>query len=191
MQLLNFDEVNKYQTFREWLTSMKPSELMDKKKEVRERVGDLLEFAYMLGYTSASEELGVIADDVAEFLPKDYMDEREKEVYRKFDDKDFSERVTEYAEMGDASNILRVAETDGNRVYNAGGLLGAKGKAKTKTWNTMEDDRVRDTHDYLEQMTVPIDGEFYTYDGDHARYPGDFTKPQNSINCRCFLTFDK
>lgn len=55
----------------------------------------------------------------------------------------------------------------------------------------MEDDKVRDTHDYLEGMSVGIDEEFYTYDGDHALYPGGFENAQNNVNCRCFLTYTK
>jgi hypothetical protein len=51
------------------------------------------------------------------------------------------------------------------------------------------DDRVRDTHDPLEGVTVDWDEEFYTWDNDHAPYPGAFEKPENSVNCRCWLTY--
>jgi hypothetical protein len=51
----------------------------------------------------------------------------------------------------------------------------------------MQDDRVRDTHDYLEGMVVPFSSRFYTYDGDSADYPGGFTLPENNIGCRCVV----
>lgn len=220
MQILDFDQINKYQEVRTWLENQTPSQLMDNKVKAVNVVWDLLEYLYMLGYTSAKEEVGGIADDAKPFLPDDYDDstreitsnggnaptfkepsdlekldgEQQKvadmSIFRKFDGKDFTDRVREYAELGQASEILRVVETDGNRVYNTGGVEGAKSVgAESKTWRTMLDDRVRESHDYLEGTTVGIDEKFYTYDGDSARYPGDFELPENSINCRCWLEF--
>lgn len=61
------------------------------------------------------------------------------------------------------------------------------GSPLSKTWVTMLDEKVRDTHQYLEGMTVPLDDEFYTYDGDHAQAPGGFTAAQNNCGCRCML----
>ena len=63
------------------------------------------------------------------------------------------------------------------------------GKRVYKTWHTMKDDKVRDTHAYLEDESIPLDDYFYTWDGDKARFPGDFEKPENVINCRCILTY--
>ena len=203
MQILDFDNINKYQEVKTWLMEQAPSQLMEKKVQAVNVVWDLLEYLYMLGFTSAKEEVGQIAEDVKPFLPDDYDDAKEKltdeqqkvadmSIFRKFDNKDFTDRVREYAELGNANEILRVVETDGNRVYNTGGVEGAKSVGATsKTWRTMMDDRVRDTHDYLEGVTVGIDEKFFTYDGDSARYPGDFEAPQNSINCRCWLEFGK
>jgi uncharacterized protein with gpF-like domain len=111
-------------------------------------------------------------------------------IYRKVAGKNFDQRVREYATTGDIESIMRVAETDATRVFNESELKTAQRVgAKSKTWNTMLDDRVRDTHSYLEGMTVGIHDDFYTYDGDHAPAPGQFELPENSINCRCYLTF--
>ena len=63
------------------------------------------------------------------------------------------------------------------------------GKRVYKTWHTMQDAKVRDTHAYLEDESIPLDDYFYTWDGDKARFPGDFEKPENVINCRCILTY--
>lgn len=207
---------------------------MEKKVQAVNVVWDLLEYLYMLGYTTAKEEVGQIADYAKPFLPDDYIDgendgvkpqrptsgedrlndsssgstkgeqssidkltaEEQKvadmSIFRKFDGKDFTDRVREYAELGNANEILRVVETDGNRVYNTGGVEGARTEgAKNKTWNTMLDDRVRDTHDPLQGVTVGIDDKFVTWDGDEARYPGDFADPSNNVNCRCWLEFSK
>ena len=199
MTILEFDEIEKYREVREWLLSLKPSELMEQKKRAVDTVWDFLEYCYVLGLRTATEEVGQLAEDVKPFLPQDYddlNDEQKKvadqEIYRKFDNKDFRDRVSEYAEVGNASDIIRVVETDGNRVYNYGGLNGAKDNgAKFKTWNTMEDFKVRDSHDFLAGITVPLEDKFVTYDGDEASYPGDFSNPSNSINCRCWLTFGK
>ena len=203
MQILDFDNINKYQEVKTWLMEQAPSQLMEKKVQAVNVVWDLLEYLYMLGFTSAKEEVGQIAEDVKHFLPDDYDDAKEKltdeqqkvadmSIFRKFDNKDFTDRVREYAELGNANEILRVVETDGNRVYNTGGVEGAKSVGATsKTWNTMLDDRVRDTHDPLQGVTVGIDDKFVTWDGDEARYPGDFEDVANNVNCRCWLTFDK
>lgn len=220
MQILDFDQINKYQEVRTWLENQTPSQLMDNKVKAVNVVWDLLEYLYMLGYTSAREEVGGIADYATPFLPDDYtendtveggsqsgtpsnlnrefkkLDGEEQKVadmsiFRKFDGKDFTDRVREYAELGQAVDIIRVVETDGNRVYNTGGVDGAKSVgAETKTWRTMLDDRVRDTHDPLEGVTVGIDDKFVTWDGDEARYPGDFEDISNNVRCRCWLEFN-
>lgn len=96
------------------------------------------------------------------------------------------------------NDLSRLAETEAHRVLNEAILDSALEYAKnnpnttvTKTWVTMLDDRVRETHDYLEGVTVPVDSRFYTFDGDSAMAPGGFSKPQNSINCRCILRISK
>lgn len=87
-----------------------------------------------------------------------------------------------------AEEIVRIIDTEAHRDYNAGAVNAAKESGMPnlrKRWYTMMDDRVRDTHDYLEGMVVGIDDRFYTSDGDSARYPGDFDDPSNNVNCRC------
>lgn len=58
-----------------------------------------------------------------------------------------------------------------------------------KKWRTMKDDRVRETHWYIDDWEVPMDGTFVTIDGDTARFPGDFSLPENNVNCRCTLHY--
>ena len=117
------------------------------------------------------------------------MDEMQRSIEKRIDDKDFRDRIREYAPQGDAEAIVRVIDTDSTRVFNEGIVNAARRSgATTKTWQTMRDDKVRDTHFFLEGVTVPIDAEFYTYDGDRAYAPGDFTLAENNVNCRCVLT---
>lgn len=58
-----------------------------------------------------------------------------------------------------------------------------------KVWATMEDERVRTTHEFLDGVGVPLDTLFFTIDNDSARYPGDFTKAENNTNCRCVIEY--
>jgi hypothetical protein len=58
----------------------------------------------------------------------------------------------------------------------------------TKTWNTMNDDRVREAHEELEGVTVKYD-EPFTNDYGTIMYPGDpMADIENIVNCRCYLT---
>lgn len=143
---------------------------------------DALIMAYVYGVDYANETLGTDIPPIKESM--------KETIYKKVADKDFEQRVREYAENGQLPDIMRVVETDMTRVFNEGSLKAAKkAGAKNKTWLTMMDDRVRDTHSYLEGMTVPIDAEFYTFDGDHASSPGGFSMAENNVNCRCVLMF--
>ena len=88
------------------------------------------------------------------------------------------------------AEILRVIDTEALRDYNAGVYNAAMASGKPnlhKKWFTMNDDRVRDTHSYLEGMVVGLGDRFYTYDGDSALYPGNFDDPSNNVNCRCSI----
>lgn len=99
--------------------------------------------------------------------------------------KTFRDRVLD---ASTAEEVLRIIDTEATRDYNAGAYNAAKASGRSglrKRWYTMRDDRVRDTHDYLEGVEVGIDDEFYTYDGDSAMYPGGFSLPENNVNCRC------
>lgn len=92
--------------------------------------------------------------------------------------------------------IKRVVETEYHRMYNTGAFdtatafTLATGKTVYKRWDTMLDEKVRDTHSYLEGDLQPLDRAFFTFDGDSAMFPGGFTLPQNNINCRCTLSYE-
>ena len=82
-------------------------------------------------------------------------------------------------------------------MWNTGLFDGSKqyqektGKAVVKTWYTMRDPFVRETHDYLEGVAVGLNEYFVTFDKDRARFPGDFQFAQNNVNCRCWIELSR
>ena len=152
-------------------------------EDIIDELLDLFLLAYADGAIATNTELGTTA------MPS--TDAVDAAVYASVAGETWRDRVMGYYESGGSLyDITRIAETDATRIYNQGALdavmaNGANGV--NKRWVTMNDDRVRDTHSYLEGMVVPYDAEFYTYDGDHAPAPGMFQRPENVINCRCVI----
>lgn len=148
-----------------------------------DEVLDLLVIAYAYGIDAINADLGLsIEADV---------DKMETTIFKRIAGKTFAERVREYAEVGQIYDIARVADTEMHRVYNEAQYEAAKqsGYDLIKIWRTMGDDKVRNTHEYLEGVIVPLNGLFYTYDGDSALYPGDFMFADNNVNCRCEIEY--
>ena len=180
--VMPFDEMNKLEErIRERFASGK----LERKDEegIIDEMFDLFLLAYATGNTVTNENLSSnyepTLDDVIQVV-----DERVAgETWR--------ERVENYfANGGTGDDIIRIIETETHRISNTSALNTARRVgATTKTWVTMLDDRVRETHNYLEGQTVGINDDFYTYDGDHAAYPGGFALAQNNVNCRCELLF--
>lgn len=99
---------------------------------------------------------------------------------------------TVWERLEDTDDIERIIKTETHRVYNTALYKTASVLGYThKTWETMLDDKVRDTHDYLEGVTLPIDAEFYTFNGNHAYFPGQFGIAEEDVNCRCVCTYSK
>jgi hypothetical protein len=192
MNLMPYDELN---TFREMATRYVNEPLTQSEKEqLRDDMWEYIEFllieAYVYGNVQAMDDLGMLDSDPKDFISEDEMQRVINEPVAK---KTYKDRIREYLndESSTVEDFVRVAETDATRVYNAGVVDGGKASGVPgvmKQWITMEDERVRSTHEYLQSMTVPLDQDFFTYDGDHARAPGLFTLPENNINCRCTLT---
>ena len=150
-------------------------------------VEDVLILAYANGYKAINEQFGA-----SESLDMGRMQELLDFTY---DGVGFRERVSEYVDNADRASLERVVITEFHRMFNAGAsdcaaqVSGETGRMMMKRWVTMADDKVRDLHVYLEGMTVPADMDFYTYDGDHAPYPGGFSSAENNCNCRCTITY--
>lgn len=182
INLFPFDEID---AFKARLQQAKQPDRETKDLEpmdLSDEVLDLLIMAYVYGTDAANEMLGT------DYEPD--MDEMRSAIETKIEGKDFRQRVSEHIAEGRPDLIGTVADTDSVRVYNTAALNTAiKAGATNKTWHTMEDERVRDTHDPLDNVTVPIDAYFYTYDDDKAVQPGMFSKVENNANCRCWLSF--
>lgn len=156
-----------------------------KKEKKEERIDEILELL-ILSYMYGNESGNTMLESE---VPID-VDRMNESVYAKVADKDWEQRVREYYDNGTVDEIMRVVITTTHWVYNdaiaeVGNKVDPVGNTVMKQWETMLDDKVRDTHEYLEGMTVPINSKFYTYDGDSARFPGDFVDASNNVNCRC------
>ena len=210
-----FDELEAFRSELEQDFQLPPEE---RKRRKRDRIDEILEMlimAYMFGNESANTML--FGPDIVDTIDPDEpnrpvridVDDMERSVFKDIAGKDWEQRVSEYydSDSGTVDDVIRVVDTDMNRVYNDSVLdVGEKANAGRvewtnedvpapdpngkvmKTWVTMADDRVRDTHQYLEGMSVPVNSRFFTYDNDSARYPGDFTDPQNNCGCRCRIS---
>lgn len=155
-------------------------------EEIIDSVEDLLIMAFVFAQDSATEDLGIESKlstrDMGEIL------------YRDVAGKTWTERITEYLQLGGSeAEINRVVDTEMMRVYNETKYEIAlqSGEEVNKTWVTMADDRVRDTHWVLEGVTIPMSERFYTIDGDSALRPYGFENADNNIGCRCVLDFSR
>lgn len=185
--LLNFDEINRFSDELGLTTYPDENGILRTRKDKRDvidEIWDLLIMAYLYGNEAVNDEFGFNVDP-------DYglLDEA---LNLRIDGKTTKDRLSEYIDLGDYEAIRKVIETESHRMYNKGIIDTAEaapptGSVLMKRWNTMLDDRVRLTHDFLEGVTVPLGSEFATIDGDKAQYPGGFSKAENNVNCRCVL----
>ena len=172
------------------------------KEDRMDEILELLILSYLYGNEAANDMLYRTEietrmqseTETIRIVPID-TDSMNGSVYRDIAGENWEQRVSDYydSEDGTADDVIRVLDTDSHRIYNdAIEDVGERSSGRIyKTWETMLDDRVRDTHEWLQSVRVPLNERFYTYDGDSARYPGDFTLPQNNINCRCRISLSR
>ncbi|WHY31638.1 phage minor head protein [Bacillus wiedmannii] len=103
---------------------------------------------------------------------------------------------------GDVVKATRIVRTEGHRVsqsaLNDSAIHANKnGVIMLKTWNTLEDERVRPTkgkrgianHRMLNNKTIPVE-EMFVGNLGTGPTPGQLGGvPSENINCRCFLTY--
>ena len=180
--VLPFDEINR-------LTADIRERFKKKEHIDTEDIIDEMFELFLLTYANANRVTG----ESLSFEYEPPVDEVLETVNEVVAGKTWKERTEEYLENdGSAEDLVKIVETETHRIANEAALSTAgKAGATKKRWVTMLDDRVRDTHAPLEGITVPYDADFYTFDGDHARAPGLFALPENNINCRCELIFEK
>ena len=183
--LLPFDEINAL--IREDYTSVGNLDINEQTQRITEEMLDILIFAYTVGISEVKKALGVDVEDE--------IDEMYEIIWANIGGETFEDRVRAHVEAGDAGRLAVLAESEAHRVCETAGYRGAKrasaqyGILVGKRWETQLDDRVRATHAYLEGDVVPLDQEFYTFDGDHAQFPGGFQLAENNVNCRCACTY--
>lgn len=184
MDLVPFDELNK---FEDGLSIHFDAEgKIASKKDAEDIIDEMFELLLLStahGMEAVNADLGsdisLSADDAIGI------------VDTRIEGKTWRDRVMGYYESGgDIYDIRRIAETESHRDANAAAFETAlRAGATEKIWNTMLDDRVRDTHQYLEGVSAPMDGSFYSFKGGETLYPGQWGIAEEDINCRCYLTF--
>ena len=119
------------------------------------------------------------------------IDDVDRIINTKIDGETWKDRVWKWYETGGTeADIVRIAETESHRDANQGAFDAAtRAGAKTKTWHCMMLPTSRDTHVYLDGVTTPMDGEFYSFKGGSTQFPGQWGIAEEDINCLCWLTF--
>lgn len=85
---------------------------------------------------------------------------------------------------------MLIAEEESNTIYNYVDELRAMSQGKTrKTWVTMGDDRVRQTHRDIDRVTIGIFEKFRVGDSLMMRPRDPSGSPQEVIGCRCWLEY--
>ena len=185
MDLMPFDEINR-------LKALLPIYFEDGKIRSRGDAEDIIDemfelflLAYANGQEAANADLGteVKAD----------LDTALDTVNRKIAGKTWQERVWENFENGGTiADIERIIETEAHRDTNEGAYNTArKAGATKKVWHCMMLPTSRDSHVYLNGVTAPIDGEFYSINGGSTQFPGQWGIADEDCNCVCFLTYSK
>ena len=192
MKGFSFDELHIIAD--EMFTSHVTAEMtVEQKKKASEDLFDEL-LDLMIYYCILARD-DLIADLGVSVTVGDDTDRMYETIMKRIDGKNLRDRVTEEVGSGTPGTFRRLVDSEAHRNYcttadeTAEKILSAMGWSGTKTWQTMLDDKVRETHSYLQSATVPITEEFYTFDGDHAPYPGGFQDVENNVNCRCFLQY--
>lgn len=182
--VLPFDELNRFdEEIRQRFGDERLTDRREEEEDIIDELLDLFLLAYAMGNSVTNENLS------SNWKPP--IDEVMETVDAEVAGKTWRDRVRDYfSNGGTGEDLARIADTEMHRIANTAALDTARqAGATSKTWVTMADERVRDTHSYLESMTVGIDEDFYTYDGDHASAPGLFELAENNVNCRCELLF--
>lgn len=184
MSIMPFDELN---AFKEQLPIHFDSAGHIRSKEDEEDIIDELLDLFLLAYANGQASVNDSLGSTEESPLSEVMEVIDREVAGKT----WRERIGEYFDNGGTMvDIIRIAETETHRDSNEAAYITAvKAGATRKTWNTVLDDRVREDHEWLQGVTAPIDGYFYSPQGDRTLFPGQWGVAEQDVNCRCYLTF--
>jgi len=183
--ILPFDELNSFKA--NLSTHFEKGRIKSKEdcEDIIDEILDLLLLAYANGVQYIDREFNVTIN------LEPTAEELNDVIYREVAGETWEQRVRHwYEEGGTEEDIVRIAETESHRVGNESAYKSAKqAGAKTKRWECMMMPTSRDTHIYLNGVTIPIDAEFYTFNGNKAMYPGQFGVAEEDINCLCTVQY--
>ena len=184
MDVMPFDELNKFKTA---LPQFFDEQGRIKSREACDSLLDMLEDLFFLSYATGVESTNLSLASKIEPTLGEMLDVVDKKIAGKT----WRDRVEEYYEDGGTiADIERIAETESHRDSNAGAYEAAKAAGATeKVWHCMMLPTSRDTHIYLDGVTAPIDGEFYSFKGGSTKYPGQWGIAEEDVNCLCWLTY--
>lgn len=184
MTIMPFDELN---AFKEQLPihfdeSGHIRSAQDEEDIIDEML-DLFLLAYANGVNSVNQDFNT------DIMPE--IDTVMETVDRRIADKTWRERVHDYfVSGGTIGDIVRIAETETHRNSNEAAYVTAvKAGAKEKVWHCMMLPTSRDSHIFLDGVTAPIDGEFYSFRGGSTLFPGQWGIAEEDCNCLCWCTF--
>lgn len=179
MDLMPFDEINR-------LENELPVYFEDGKIRSKVDLDDIIDEMFEIFLLSYNNGVQAVNPDY-----KPTLTEIMETVDEKVGGKTWRERMREHYESGGTlADVTRIIETEAHRDANTAAYEAAKkAGCTTKTWHTMLDDKVRDSHRYLEGVTIPIDAEFYSAYGGHTMFPGQWGIADEDCNCRCWLTY--
>ena len=186
MTLLPFDELNRFKdTLPIHFDADGKIRSKQDEEDIIDEMLDLFLLSAALGSASVNEDLGTDYH-IGTKTAVDIID-------REIAGKTWRERVQEYFDNGGTmADIVRIAETEAHRDANESAYVTAtKVGATTKTWHCMMLPTSRDSHIYLNGVTAPIDGEFYSINGGSTQFPGEWGIAEEDVNCLCWLTYTK
>ena len=183
MDVMPFDELNKFE-------AALPDYFEDgkiKSKAAFDSLLDMLEDLFLLAFANGVESSNLSLS--SNYEPT--LDEVLRTIDRKIEGKTWRDRMREHYENGGTmADVARIAETETHRDSNAGAYEAAKAVGATeKVWHCMMLPTSRDTHIYLDGVSAPIDGEFYSFKGGSTKYPGEWGIAEEDCNCLCWLTY--
>lgn len=184
MDLVPFDELNKFEAA---LPQYFDESGRIKSKGAYDDIIDEMLDIFLLAY--ANGVLATNTDLSSNYEPT--LDDVMRTVDKSVVGKTWRERMQEHFDNGGTiADVVRIAETEAHRDANAGAYETAKSVGATKkVWHCMMLPTSRDTHIYLDGVTAPIDGEFYSFKGGSTMYPGEWGIAEEDCGCLCWLTY--
>ena len=183
MTIMPFDELN---SFKAALPAHFENGRIKSEQDYEDILDEMLDI-FLLAYANGVASTNISFSSGYEPSLDDVM----KTIDREIVGKTWRDRMRDYFDNGGAmADVVRIAETEAHRDSNAGAYETAIALGATeKVWHCMMLPTSRDTHIYLDGVTAPLDGEFYTFMGNSAMYPGEFGVAEEDCNCLCWVTY--